>query len=76
MSIDIAPYLVSVEKAIRKATGGCSYITSENWNVLLADIDRISNGLSEDIMQEVLSKEGRTWEAKGAEAKLLTIYHI
>ena len=73
MSIDIAPYLVSVEKAILKATGGCYYITPENWNVLLVDIDRISSGMSEDIMQEVLSKEGRTWEANGAEAKLLAL---
>jgi hypothetical protein len=73
MPIDIAPYLVGVEKAIAKATRGSSFITPENWNLFLAETQGLSEVLSKEVMQEVLNKEGRTWDAIGTEAKLLAL---
>ena len=73
MPIDIAPYLVGVEKAIVKATRRSSFITPENWNLLLAEIQGLSEDLSKEVMQEVLNKEGRTWDTNGAEIKLLAL---
>ncbi len=73
MPIDIAPYLVHVEKVIAMATRGSSFITPENWNLLMTEIQVLSEVLSREVMQEVLKKEGRTWDANGTEAKLLAL---
>ncbi len=73
MPINIAPYLVGVKRAIAKATRGNSFITSENWNLLLAEIQGLSEVLAKEVMQEVLNKEDRTWDANGTEAKLLAL---